>query len=90
MSLRCEARILKEIHKRKDVTYRIEWFADGKSVKIDTKCDSPPEQATCQSVADAKVRSTLDGANYTIGQWVSLCCCCCIVHLLSFERKYKY
>ena len=75
VSLVCEASIFKGIEKWLNVTYRIEWFAEGKSLKSEAICGGllPGEQhqAPCQSVANAKVHSTLEPSKYKIGQWVS-------------------
>ena len=72
----CEASILKGIEKWLNVTYRIEWFAEGKPLKSEEVCGGlfPGEQhnTPCQSVANAKVHSTLGPYKYEIGQWVSL------------------
>ena len=76
VSLVCEASIFKGIEKWLNVTYRIEWFAEGKSLKSEAICGGllPGEQhkTPCQSVANAKVHSTLEPSKYKIGQWVSL------------------
>ena len=76
MSLVCEASILKGIEKWLNVTYRIEWFAEGKSLKSEVVCGGlrPGTQhpASCQSVDNAKLHSTLEPYKYKIGQWVSL------------------
>jgi len=76
VSLVCEASILKGIETWLNVTYRIEWFAEGKSLKSEVVCGGllPGEQhkAPCQSVVNAKVHSTLEPYKYKIGQWVSL------------------
>ena len=75
VSLVCEASILKGIEKWLNVTYRVEWFAEGKSLKSEVICGGliPGEQhqAPCQSVANAKVHSTLESSKYKVGQWVS-------------------
>ena len=72
----CEASILKGIEKWLNVTYRIEWFAEGKSLKSEVVCGGLPpgeqHQAYCQSVANAKVHSILGPYQYKISQWVSL------------------
>ena len=76
VSLVCEASILKGIEKWLNVTYRVEWFAEGKSLKSEVICGGliPGEQhqAPCQSVAKGEVHSTLGPYKYKIGQWVSL------------------
>ena len=76
VSLVCEASIFQGIEKWLNVSYRIEWFAEGKSLKSDEVCGGlrPGElhHAPCQSVANAKVRSILEPSRYKIGQWVSL------------------
>jgi len=72
----CEASIFRGIKTWLNVTYRIEWFAEGKSLKSEEVCGGllPGEEhnAPCQSVASAKVRSILEPYKYIIGQWVSL------------------
>ena len=76
VSLVCEANISKGIENWLNVTYRIEWFAEGKSLKSEVVCGGlrPGEQhqAPCQSVAKAKLHSTLEPYKYNISQWVSL------------------
>lgn len=76
VSLVCEASILKGIEKWLNVTYRIQWFAEGKSLKSEVVCGGLPpgeqHKAPCQSVATGKVHSTLEPYKYKIGQWVSL------------------
>ena len=72
----CKADIFKGIENWLNVTYIIEWFAEGKSLKSEVVCGGllPGEQhpAACESVANAKVHSTLEPFKYKIGQWVSL------------------
>ena len=76
VSLLCNASIFKGIEKWLNVTYRIEWFAEGKSLKSEVVCGGLPpggqHQAPCQSVANAEVHSTLEPYKYETGQWVSL------------------
>lgn len=72
VSLLCKSSILNKTEKRKDVTYRIEWLADGKSVKNDSKCDGPLGEKPCQSVWNATIQSILEPSKYKIGQRVSL------------------
>ena len=76
VSLVCEASIFKGIEKWLNVTSRIEWFAEGKPLKSEEVCGGllPGEQhnTPCQSVANARVHSTLEPSKYNIGQWVSL------------------
>ena len=76
VSLVCEASILRGIETWLNVTYRIEWFAEGKSLKREVVCGGLPpgeqHKAPCQSVANGNVRSILEPSKYIIGQWVSL------------------
>ena len=70
VTLLCEVNIFNDVEKWKNVTYRIDWFAEGKSLKSEEICLGNGEP--CQSVANAKVHSTLEDSSYRVGQWVSL------------------
>lgn len=70
VTLLCEVDIFNVVEKWKNVTYRIDWFAKGISLKREEICQGDGQP--CQSVANAKVYSTLEPSKYKIGQWVSL------------------
>ena len=92
VTLVCKADIFKGIEKWLNVTYRIEWFAEGKSLKSEVVCGGllPGEQhpAPCQSVANAKVHSTLEPFTYKIGQWVSLYTTLCLLRNIILNFNY--
>ena len=70
VTLLCEVDIFNGVEKWKNVTYRIDWFSEGTSLKREEICQGDGEP--CQSVANGKVHSTLEPSKYKIGQWVSL------------------
>ena len=72
MTLICEVPLLNGVQNWKNVTYRIEWFADGNSSKTEKMCSTVPggeNAAPCPNAAS--VTSRLPGKLYKIGQWVS-------------------
>ena len=72
MTLICEVDIRNGIEKWKNVTYRIEWFAEGTSLKSETKCDGVPVGGSnTKACPNGKLTSTLPGNLYKIGQSVS-------------------
>ena len=70
VTLLCEVNIFNGVEKWKNVTYRIDWFAEGKSLKSEEIC--PGNGEPCHSVSSAKVHSTLEHSKYRVGQSVSL------------------
>jgi len=75
-SLVYEASIFRGIETWLNATYKIEWFDNGKSLKREEVCCGLPpgeqHKQSCESVANAKVRSILKPSKYTIGRRVSL------------------
>ena len=72
MTLICEVDIRNGIEKWKNVTYRIEWFAEGTSLKSEPKCDGAPVGETnTEACPNGKLTSRLPGNLYKIGQSVS-------------------
>lgn len=81
VKLICEVPLLNRIGYSGDVTYEIEWFADGKSIKKEKRCSK--DCSTCRSDSDCKLNKTdspsCPGADYIkrgltqykVGQWVS-------------------
>ena len=73
VTLRCKVNILNGIDKWNNVTYRIEWFVEGKSLKSDPICGGLPVGGTHAESCpkDGELVSKLPGTKYKIGQWVS-------------------
>ncbi|XP_068693084.1 von Willebrand factor D and EGF domain-containing protein-like isoform X2 [Montipora foliosa] len=73
VTLVCKVAILNGIEKWKNVTYSIEWFAEGKTLKNETICGGLlPGKVNKKPCPDANLTSSrLPGENYTIGQSIS-------------------
>jgi len=73
VTLICKVPIRNGIEKWKNVTYRIEWFAEGTLLQTETKCDGFPVGGTNTNACPAGrvLTSKLAGNLYKIGQWVS-------------------
>ena len=72
VTLICEVPLFNEIGKRKNVTYKIEWSAGGKTLKTDKICDTVPGEENAAPCPNAtSVTSRLPGDLYEIGQSVS-------------------
>lgn len=78
VTLLCRVKVLNGIENWKNVSYRIEWFAEGESLQsefLDEEviCGGLPNGAInglpCPGEAGELV-SRLSGTNYKIGQWV--------------------
>ncbi len=71
VSLLCKVNILNGVEKWKNVSYRIEWFAEGKSLKSEDICGGLlPGEVNDKSCPDGELHSTLEPTLYKIGQWV--------------------
>ena len=71
----CKVNVLDGIANWKNVTYRIEWFAEGKSLKTETICGGlPPGGENTDPCPNGPVVSKLSGSgpdpHYKIGNWV--------------------
>lgn len=69
----CEVPLLNGIEKWRNLTYRIEWFANGSSLRIEERCGGnfPAGKEHNESCPNTtSIHSRLPG-NYSIGQWVS-------------------
>ncbi|XP_068720616.1 von Willebrand factor D and EGF domain-containing protein-like [Montipora capricornis] len=73
VTLVCKVAILNGIEKWKNVSYSIEWFAEGKTLKNETICGGLlPGKENEKSCPDANLISlSLPGESYTIGQSIS-------------------
>ncbi|XP_068719986.1 von Willebrand factor D and EGF domain-containing protein-like [Montipora capricornis] len=73
VTLVCKVAILNGIEKWKNVTYSIEWFAEGKTLKNETICGGLLRgRENKKPCPDANLISLrLPGENYTIGQSIS-------------------
>ncbi len=71
VTLICTVDILNGIEMWKNVTYRIEWFSEGNSLKEETICGGlPPGGTNTNSCPGGELVSRLPGTSYQIGQWV--------------------
>lgn len=71
VTLVCKVNILNGIANWKNVTYRIEWFAEGNLLKTETFCGNIPIGGQNPSPCpDATLISQLSGEDYTVGSWV--------------------
>ena len=71
VSLLCKVDILNGIKTWQNVSYRIEWFAEGKSLKSEEICGGlPPGDVNDKPCPRGELHSTLEPALYKIGQWV--------------------
>ena len=72
MTLVCKVPILNGVEKWKNVTYRIEWFAEGKTLKSETSCGGlAPGGINDDPCPNVELKSLLPGNLYNIGQSVS-------------------
>lgn len=73
VDLICKGALLNGIGQWKNVTYLIEWVADGKPLKTEKKCDVRPGKTHKDPCPNkAQIDSKLDGLKYKIGQWVRM------------------
>ena len=72
VTLLCEVAILNGIEKWKNVSYRIEWVAEGRTLKEETRCEVQPGEVNENSCPDQELTSQLRGEKYTIGLSVSV------------------
>ena len=71
MTLICKVPILNGIEKWKNVTYRIQWFAEGQILLSDTICGPiPAGQENTGPCPKKDLESKLSGDLYKIGQSV--------------------
>lgn len=73
MELSCKGALLNGIGQWKNVTYLIEWVAEGKTLKNETICDvqlGKTHKDPCPN--EAQIISKLHGLQYKIGQWVRM------------------
>lgn len=71
VSLLCKVNILNGIEKWQNVSYKIEWFAEGKSLKSEEICGGlPPGEVNDKPCPSGELHSTLEPALYKIGQLV--------------------
>ena len=71
VTLACKVALLNGIEQWKNVTYLIEWVAEGKALKREKICDvqqGKTHEDPCPN--EAQIVSQLPGLNYTIGQRV--------------------
>lgn len=71
VTLLCKVAILNGIEKWKNVSYLIEWVADGGTLRNETRCEVQPGQINENSCPDQELTSQLPGENYKIGQSIS-------------------
>lgn len=72
VTLLCEVAILNGIEKWKNVSYLIEWVAEGRTLKNETICEVHPGGTNAKSCPNRTLTSLLPGENYTIGQSVRM------------------
>ena len=72
VTLLCKVAILNDIEKWRNVSYLIEWVAEGRTLKNETICEVQPGQTNEKSCPDDDLTSQLPGENYTIGQSVRM------------------
>lgn len=54
------------------MTYKIEWFAEGNSLQVETICGGiPPGSSNGDACPNGPLVSKLPGSKYKIGNWVS-------------------
>ncbi|PFX16674.1 Neurogenic locus notch-like protein 2, partial [Stylophora pistillata] len=71
VTLLCKVNILNGIASWRNVTYKIEWFAEGKSLQVETICGGiPPGSLNEKACPDGTLVSKLPGSKYKIGTWV--------------------
>ena len=73
VTLICDVPLLNGIEKRKDVAYKIEWFAEeGESLKTEERCRPAPGRENAGPCPNTNsLNSRLPGNEYKIGQRVS-------------------
>lgn len=72
VTLLCKANILNGIASWKNVTYKIEWFAEGNSLQVEKICGGiPPGSSNDDACPNGPLVSKLSGSKYKIGNWVS-------------------
>jgi len=72
VTLLCKVAILNGIEKWTNVSYLIEWVAEGRTLKNETRCEVQPGQTNGNPCPDQELTSQLPGENYRIGQSVSV------------------
>lgn len=72
VTLLCKVAILNGIEKWKNVSYLIEWVAEGRTLKNETRCEVQPGQTNGNRCPNQELTSQLPGENYKIGQSVRM------------------
>ena len=72
VTLLCKVAILNGIENWRNVSYLIEWVAEGRTLKEETRCEVQPGQTNEKSCPEQELTSQLPGEKYTIGQSVSV------------------
>jgi len=67
--LRCTVELLNGVEQFDDVEYSIEWFADGKSLNVETKRCDQKAKVPCPT-PEKEISSRLPGSKYRAGKWV--------------------
>ena len=71
VTLICKVDVHNGIEMWKNVSYMIEWFAEGRSLQKETKCGGLPRGGTnANSCPGGELVSQLPGSKYNISQWV--------------------
>ena len=70
VTLICKVALLNGTEKWRNVTYLIEWVAEGKTLKRESRCEVQPGHESNESCPNSTLTSQLPAENYTIGQWV--------------------
>lgn len=73
VTLKCAVKLLNGVEQLKNVEYLIEWFADGKSLNVETKKCHQKDEVPCPT-PKKEVISKLPGDKYNAGKWVSFFC----------------
>ncbi len=89
VTLLCKVNINNGIEKWKNVAYKIEWFAGGKSVYEEEICGNLPDGMENKfPCPDGELVSKLKGSQYEIGQWVrSYYLLSIAIYLASFRSE---
>ena len=74
VTLRCKVNVLSGVENWKNVTYQLEWFSEGNSVRTDIFCQPPPKNTENPvPCPDRKeLVSYLHGNKYSVGQRVRI------------------
>ena len=72
VTLLCKVAILNGIEEWRNVSYLIEWVAEGRTLKNETICEVQPGKTNKNPCPNQELTSRLPGDKYTIGQSVSV------------------